>query len=143
MQCELCSTTLPNKIWENSHFYVLNASTTTYPVFLRLVCKTHIKEMTDLPLPVFTHMCRLMRTIEKTVIEYTHCEKVNWAQFGCVVPHLHWHCIARWQDDVNFPATPWNDPVRTISPRITQTRLSMNDILLPHLSLLLTQVPRP
>ena len=34
-------------------------------------------------------------------------DKINWAQFGNMVPHLHWHIIARYQDDSHFPESIW------------------------------------
>ena len=33
--------------------------------------------------------------------------KINLASLGNVVPHLHWHVIARFDNDANFPAPIW------------------------------------
>ena len=33
--------------------------------------------------------------------------KINLASLGNVVPHLHWHVIARFADDACFPAPIW------------------------------------
>ena len=33
--------------------------------------------------------------------------KVNLAAFGNMVPHLHWHVIARFDWDSHFPAPVW------------------------------------
>lgn len=41
-------------------------------------------------------------------------DKINLAQFGNQVPHLHWHLIPRWRTDPYFPESAWSPaPVRT------------------------------
>ena len=38
--------------------------------------------------------------------------KINLASLGNVVPHLHWHVIARYEWDSHFPAPVWAHPQR-------------------------------
>ena len=38
--------------------------------------------------------------------------KINLATLGNVVPHLHWHVIARFDWDSHFPAPVWAAAVR-------------------------------
>jgi diadenosine tetraphosphate (Ap4A) HIT family hydrolase len=38
--------------------------------------------------------------------------KVNLASFGNVVPHLHWHVMARFDWDMHFPEPYWGKPQR-------------------------------
>ena len=33
--------------------------------------------------------------------------KINIATLGNMVPHLHWHVIARYSDDSHFPSPVW------------------------------------
>ncbi|MEI4902545.1 HIT domain-containing protein, partial [Klebsiella pneumoniae] len=44
-------------------------------------------------------------------------DKVNLASLGNVVPHLHWHVIARFRDDAHFPDPIWSVPRREGVPR--------------------------
>ena len=50
--------------------------------------------------------------VEAAVREIVQPDKINLASLGNVVPHLHWHVIPRWQDDVNFPDVIWAAPRR-------------------------------
>jgi diadenosine tetraphosphate (Ap4A) HIT family hydrolase len=38
--------------------------------------------------------------------------KINLAALGNVVPHLHWHVIARFEWDSRFPASVWTAATR-------------------------------
>ena len=38
--------------------------------------------------------------------------KINLAALGNMVPHLHWHVIARYDWDSHFPAPVWASPLR-------------------------------
>lgn len=48
--------------------------------------------------------------VETTQRELLHTDKINLAQFGNQVPHLHWHIIPRWKDDPYFPDSAWSPP---------------------------------
>ena len=40
-------------------------------------------------------------------------DKINLASLGNVVPHLHWHVIARWRWDAYWPQSAWSAPQRS------------------------------
>jgi diadenosine tetraphosphate (Ap4A) HIT family hydrolase len=50
--------------------------------------------------------------LETAVREVMGPDKVNVASLGNVVPHLHWHVIPRYADDVHFPNPVWGAAVR-------------------------------
>ncbi|MEA1918677.1 MAG: HIT family protein [Campylobacterota bacterium] len=45
--------------------------------------------------------------IEKVMLEYYQPEKVNIASFGNMLPHVHWHIMARFKEDSYFPEPMW------------------------------------
>jgi diadenosine tetraphosphate (Ap4A) HIT family hydrolase len=45
--------------------------------------------------------------VEKALREHLQPTKINLAALGNVVPHLHWHVIARFDWDTHFPAPVW------------------------------------
>ena len=50
--------------------------------------------------PAVTEIARVLRSLLAPT-------KVNLASLGNVVPHLHWHVIARFEGDSHFPAPVW------------------------------------
>jgi diadenosine tetraphosphate (Ap4A) HIT family hydrolase len=54
--------------------------------------------------------------VEAALREIAQPDKINLASLGNVVPHLHWHVIPRWADDVNFPDAIWAAPRRAATP---------------------------
>ncbi len=45
--------------------------------------------------------------VEQTLREQLQPTKINLAALGNMVPHLHWHVIARFDWDSHFPAPVW------------------------------------
>ncbi len=45
--------------------------------------------------------------IEKVMLEYYKPEKINIASFGNMLPHVHWHIMARFKQDSYFPEPMW------------------------------------
>ncbi|MBP8747697.1 MAG: HIT domain-containing protein, partial [Brachymonas sp.] len=45
--------------------------------------------------------------------EHVQPAKMNLATLGNVVPHLHWHLIARFDWDSHFPNPVWGAALRT------------------------------
>lgn len=45
--------------------------------------------------------------IEIQMLAYYQPEKINIASFGNVLPHVHWHIMARFKEDSYFPEPMW------------------------------------
>lgn len=110
--CPLCRQPQPGEIWRNKNFYVIDAGGDGLPGYIRLVCCGHVKEMTGLSQKVRLEMLELLTVIERIMIAVMAPDKVNLASLGNMVPHLHWHIIARWADDAYFPDSIWSAPRR-------------------------------
>ena len=56
--------------------------------------------------------------IERVLRSLLAPTKVNLASLGNVVPHLHWHVIARFDGDSHFPAPIWAPAQRDTVPAL-------------------------
>jgi len=56
---------------------------------------------------------RLVTAVERVLRARLQPTKVNLASLGNVVPHLHWHVIARFEWDSRFPAPIGDSERRT------------------------------
>ena len=45
--------------------------------------------------------------VEQALRQHLQRTKINLAALGNLVPHLHWHVIARFDWDSHFPAPVW------------------------------------
>ena len=121
--CTLCQTTGGQLLWENDQIRVIDARDHQYPGFTRVIWKAHVAEMTDLsPADQLTLMQAVLQVemIQRRILQP---HKVNLAAFGNMVPHLHWHIIPRWRDDVHFPQPVWAEqPVADENARDQQQR---------------------
>ena len=86
-----------------------------YPGFYRVIWNDHVAEFSDLSPAERNTLMNAVTTVELLVREHLHPTKVNLATLGNVVPHLHWHVIARYSDDRHFPQPIWGTPQRDVS----------------------------
>ena len=49
----------------------------------------------------------VVATVERALRQHLQPTKINLAALGNMVPHLHWHVIARFEWDSHFPAPVW------------------------------------
>jgi len=115
VSCELCDKDGGAVLWRDELCRVVRPAVEGYPGFLRVIVNRHLKEMTDLE-----ERERLMRVVfacEAALRGLYRPEKVNLASFGNVVPHVHWHVIARFVDDAHFPDAIWAPARRAATPR--------------------------
>lgn len=78
-----------------------------HPAFWRVIWNDHAAEMSDLEPPQRSALMQVVCKVEAVIRRELQPHKVNLASLGNVVPHLHWHVIARWQDDPHFPQPIW------------------------------------
>ena len=91
-----------------------------HPAFYRLIWNAHVAEFSDLP-ATERHACMdAVAEIERVLRAQLAPTKINLASLGNVVPHLHWHVIARFDGDSHFPAPIWAPARRQATPRLPQ-----------------------
>lgn len=112
-ECALCQTDGGKLLWQNDTLRVIDACDPAYPAFTRVIWKSHVAEMTDLTEQQQQNLMRTVLLVEKIQREILNPDKINLAAFGNMVPHLHWHIIARWRDDEHFPQPVWATPPDT------------------------------
>jgi len=105
--CSLCATEGGVPVWRGPRFRVIRAEEADFPVFYRLVWNDHVAEFSDLPASDRSLCMESVTAIESVLRQRLAPTKINLATLGNVVPHLHWHVIARFEWDSHFPAPIW------------------------------------
>jgi diadenosine tetraphosphate (Ap4A) HIT family hydrolase len=115
MGCELCEQDGGLLLWRSEKLRVIRVVDAQFPGFYRVIWNAHVAEWTDLA-PADRSL--LMQTVAKVETLLRHAlqpTKINLASLGNVVPHLHWHVIARFADDSHFPNPIWGQAMREVS----------------------------
>ncbi len=120
MSCELCDQDGGLLVWRSDHLRVIRALDANFPAFYRVVWNAHVAEWTDLPPPDRSQLMQTVAKVETVLREVLHPTKINLASLGNVVPHLHWHVIARFADDSHFPNPIWGEKLRDVAPEQLQ-----------------------
>lgn len=108
--CELCDTPGGEILWQDQACRVVWVNEPDYPGFCRVILKSHVKEMTDLPPEVRNHLMQVVFAVEQAIRGELSPDKINLASLGNAVPHLHWHVIPRFVNDRHFPGPIWANP---------------------------------
>ncbi|WP_028884618.1 HIT family protein [Taylorella asinigenitalis] len=110
--CEFCQALGGTFIYRDSKLRVINANDSDFPMYTRVIWEDHSKEMTDLSIADRHYLMDHIYLIEGVQRNLLKAVKVNLAQFGNVVPHLHWHVIPRFSWDLRYPNSFWSDNMR-------------------------------
>ena len=128
MDCVLCHPQKENVVWKNKDLRVILVDDPLFPGYFRVIWNKHIAEMSDLTDDERQLLEKVLLTVEKVVREQMQPDKINWAQFGNMVPHLHWHIIARYRDDSHFPESIWGLKQRKVAEeKVQQLKIKANN----------------
>ncbi len=123
--CPLCAETGGVLVAQGPRWRVIRATEdANFPAFYRLVWTAHVAEFSDLDADGRRECMEAVACIEQALREALAPTKVNLAALGNVVPHLHWHVIARFDWDSHFPAPVWAAPRREV-PGGAEARLAL------------------
>ena len=70
------------------------------------------REMSDLPPELRQRVFETVILVEKAMRDYFRPDKINLASFGNYCPHVHWHVMARYENDSHFPEPMWGKEQR-------------------------------
>lgn len=107
MSCPLCVASNEEVLLQTEKLRVIAVHNEATPAFCRVIWQAHVAEMTDLSATERHELMEMVYRVEQAMREVLQPTKINLASLGNVVPHLHWHVIARFQADAHFPAPIW------------------------------------
>jgi len=96
--------------------------------WVKVFTQRKIKEFSECTATEKTEIFRIIDIVEKSMLYYFDADKINIASFGNLLPHVHWHVMARFEGDSYFPEPMWG----------TQQRESQLD--LPNFEVFFTQL---
>ncbi|MEN5423181.1 HIT family protein [Comamonas aquatica] len=110
--CVLCREAGGLPVWQGAQLRVIRAQEEGFPAFYRVIWTAHAAELSDLS-EVDRNTCMaVVAAVERVLHTQLQPTKINLAALGNMVPHLHWHVIARHDWDSHFPAPVWANPLR-------------------------------
>lgn len=106
--CPLCNPGRETVLWRNPRLRIIAVcDEADTPAFCRVIWQAHVAEMTDLTADGRSELMDAVYRTEAAMRQLFRPAKINLASLGNLVPHLHWHVIARFGDDPHFPAPVW------------------------------------
>ena len=127
--CELCREAGGVLVAQAARWRVIRAEDAAFPAFYRVVWREHVAEWSDLSGADQVALMGVVGAVERVLREVLAPTKINLASLGNVVPHLHWHVIARFDWDSHFPAPVWAAPAREVVPApVTRLRASLPEL---------------
>lgn len=128
--CELCKVDGGELIVKTDKLRVVLVDDANYPGFCRVIWNSHAKEMTDLAVEDRSALMQAVCKTEQAIRDVMAPQKINLASLGNMVPHLHWHVIPRYTDDLHFPDSVWASQKKPATDAVV---LSERRALLPAL----------
>ena len=80
--------------------------------WLKIFTIEDIKEFSQCNSETKQEIFKYLDIIEKEMLNYFKPKKINIASFGNYVPHVHFHIMARFEEDSYFPEPMWGKKQR-------------------------------
>lgn len=131
--CPLCNAHNETILFQNEQLRViLVTDQPLVPTYCRVIWHQHIVEMTDLLDSERQQLMDMVYQVEQAFKTILHPDKINLASFGTVVPHQHWHIIARFKEDAYYPNSIWSSPQHHNIPQLPENWIAdLKNTLLP------------
>ena len=80
--------------------------------WLKIFTKEPYRELGDVPKELRTKLWDIYDVIEKEMKDYYNPKKINMASFANMLPRVHIHVMARFENDSYFPNPMWGEKLR-------------------------------
>jgi diadenosine tetraphosphate (Ap4A) HIT family hydrolase len=116
--CPLCEGPGGVLLAQGPQLRVIRAAEEGFPAFYRVVWQAHVAELSQLSPAERQDCMSAVVCVEQALLDHLPAAlrpaKINLAALGNMVPHLHWHVIARHEWDSRFPAPVWAPAARAV-----------------------------
>lgn len=123
--CDLCAAPGGVVVWQEPGWRIVRVIDADFPAYYRVIVDSHVVEFTDLSEAAQLRCMALVTLVERHLRQHVAPTKVNLAALGNVIPHIHWHVVARFDWDSHFPQPIWGLRQREVAPDAT-SRLAIS-----------------
>ncbi|MFA6195774.1 MAG: HIT domain-containing protein [Sulfurimonas sp.] len=97
-------------IYEDDDIYIEKESSEI--PWLKIFTKEPYKELGDVPKNLRIKLWNVYDIIEDEMKKYYNPKKINMASFANMLPRVHIHVMARFEEDSYFPNSMWGEKLR-------------------------------
>jgi len=97
-------------IYKDSSFYIQKENSEI--PWLKIFTKEPFKELGDMPKDLRVKMWEIYDIVEFHMKAYYKPKKINMASFANMLPRVHIHVMARFEEDSYFPNPMWGEKQR-------------------------------
>lgn len=97
-------------IYEDNDFFI-EIEKSEIP-WLKIFTKEPYKELGDLPKELRSRLWEVYDIVEFEMKSYYKPKKINMASFANMLPRVHIHVMARFENDSHFPNPMWGEKLR-------------------------------
>ena len=127
--CLLCTGDGGALVFRNEQLRVIQADEPGFPAFYRVIWNAHVAEFSDLTDDERNVCMNAVVAVEQALRTVLQPTKINLAALGNMVPHLHWHVVARFDWDTHFPAPLWATAQRPLDPvRLAEVQAQLQNV---------------
>ncbi|MBA2672067.1 HIT family protein [Ramlibacter sp.] len=112
--CPLCDADGGTLVVRTPRWRLIRADEEGFPAFYRVVWNAHVAEFSQLGAAERAECMEAVAEVEGALLRQLQPAKVNLAALGNMVPHLHWHVIARFGWDSRYPSPVWAPQARPV-----------------------------
>ncbi|HMC16021.1 MAG TPA: HIT family protein [Albitalea sp.] len=114
--CPLCHEAGGVPVWSEPDWRVIRVDDAAFPAYYRVIRHSHVAELSMLSAAQRQRCMDLVAAVDAVLLRDLQPTKVNLAALGNIVPHLHWHVVARFDWDSHFPQPIWGPKQRDVVP---------------------------
>jgi diadenosine tetraphosphate (Ap4A) HIT family hydrolase len=111
-ECPLCYPKGKQVLWENRALRIIRIEEPGYPGYCRIIWNTHVPSMLGLSPDQSAHCLSIVMATARVLDRLLSPKQVNIASLGNKVAHLHWHVLARFENDPHFPEAVWGPALK-------------------------------
>ena len=97
-------------IYEDDELYIENEKSEI--PWLKIFTKEPYKELGDVPKSLRVRLWEMYDLVEDEMKKYYNPKKINMASFANMLPRVHLHVMARFEEDSYFPNPMWGEKLR-------------------------------
>lgn len=97
-------------IYEDTELYI-EKELSEIP-WLKIFTKEPYRELGDVPKDLRAKLWKIYDILEREMREYYNPKKINMASFANMLPRVHIHVMARFENDSYFPNPIWGEKLR-------------------------------